>query len=112
MKTAKKYYNEKDIIKEIDAAKAKKEREAKHAEELDKFADECFAWINAHPADQRKQTDQYKQKYHAGGMARRAAARLRKHQSSFEPKLLRLKRTLAAFNTEPFTFCERAVIAQ
>lgn len=110
-KNQKKYYNEDSIIKEIDDAKAQKEREAAHAEQCDKYANETFEWLNAQ-SERVKSTETYKEKYQQAMEARDTATRLRKHQSSFEPKLLRLKRTLAAFRTEPMPFSERAVVSQ
>lgn len=111
MKTVKKYYSEKAILGEIDQAKAQKEREAAHAESCGKFADETFAWLNSQP-EEAKTTEVYREKFMQATDARKTSDRLRKHQSAFEPKLLRLKRTLAAFRTEPMPFAEKAVIAQ
>lgn len=40
------------------------------------------------------------------------AQRIRNYQSRYQQKLNRLKRTLAAFRTEPMAFVDRAVVAQ
>jgi hypothetical protein len=114
MKHAKKYYDEDTIIKEIDQAKEQKEREAAHAEALDKEADRLFVWLNQFDKDNLRglKKEQWLEKYQQAAGARTEADRLRKHQSAFIPKLERLKRTLAAFNTAPLAFAEKAVIAQ
>lgn len=114
IKRQKRYYSEKSIIDQIDKIQAQKLSEMQCAEELDKFATEGFKWCGQRDEFKLKgdKLEEWRERYSQANDARTEAARLRKHQSAFEPKLERLKRTLTAFQTEPFAFCEKAVVAQ
>lgn len=100
------YKSAKDIEDAIDSTKEKQAYNAAEAERLDKLAKSLFLWTSERNPDalEGAALQEYRTKHGAAIRARNACDKLRKAHGRFEKRLIRLKKTLAAFLTDIMPF--------
>ena len=114
-KPKKRYDSAKQIEAQIDKVKAKQAANAAECERLDAIAKSLFMWVSQRDGDllYGEALEDYRAQYHKAVRARNEADTLRKYHGGFENKLLHLKKTLAAFNTDTLSFeSDKSVVLQ
>jgi len=104
----KRYESEAQIVRDIDRIKAMNEADLAKSIALDKGADELFKWCNENP----RETEEFREKYHAARNVRHKAEILKRGIPSRELRLRHLKETLAVFRTQPFQFMSNASVTE
>lgn len=115
-RSRKRYSSEAAIIRDIDSHLELQKQECAEAERLDALANASFAWCALQESTVPDRSEELVQeiatRFHEARNQRDKADKLRKRQSAHVTRLERLKRTLAAFRTQPMPFCDEPIMLQ